>query len=193
MEKSRKNLSVNRPLVLIPMIMVLFLALPFLEKVGSGLVSPWQKLPVSPSSPVRLLGTGESAGMAIGTIESDGGVEKIQGDLYIQAADGFVYDYEEGFRTWRPGETEYVTDTTICESTGSLWWRKQGQCLQADEENGPRHYFLLDETGAIWHRRDLAILPSYGFCALVGLAISIGIVIWRWLFNRPGPGFEAVR
>jgi hypothetical protein len=183
----------RRTFLMIPLMVGLFLALPFLEKVASGLTSPWEKLPASPSRPVELLGTGKSDGTAVGTIEAADGVVRIQGDVYIQAANGQVYNYEEGFRTWRPGKTEHIAEAVTCASTGSLWWRKQGQCLQAAEENGPSHFFLLDETGVIWHRRDLAILPSYGLCALVGLVISIGIVFWRWLFNRPGPGFEAVR
>ncbi len=112
----------------------------------------------------------------------------IQGDVYIQAEDGQMYNYEEGFRTWRPGETEHIAEAVTCESTGSLWWRKQGECLQAGEENGPRHYFLLDEQGVIWHRRDSAILPTYELCGLIGLAVGIGIVFWKWLFHQPGPG-----
>lgn len=166
---------------------VLCIALPFLEKVGSGLASPWAKLPVPPSIPVLLLGTGKSASTAVGTIEGDDGVVRIQGDVYIQAADGQVYNYEEGFRTWRPSAAEYVAETTSCDSTGSLWWRKQGECLQAIEENGPRHYFLLDEYGVLWHRRDTAILPSYELCGLVGFAIGIGIVLWKSFTRKPVP------
>lgn len=117
MSNRRKSLSFDRTLLIIPLMVIACLALPFLEKVCGGLASPWKKLPASPSRPVQLLGTGKSDGMAVGTIEGDDGVVRIQGDVYIQAADGQVYNYEDGV-IWHRRYTAILPSSSLCALIG---------------------------------------------------------------------------
>jgi hypothetical protein len=171
-------------LLAIPLMVALCLLIPLGEEILTGLANPWRALPAPPSRPVELLGTGSALGHGIQVVEGPDSQGYVQGDVYILAEDGLVYNFEEKDQSWRKGLAEHVAQREACTSTGPLLDRKQGECVQGREINGPYHRFLLDEQGVIWHWVDSPpLFPSYLFCGLTGLVcglvLTLALVISR--------------
>ncbi|MBN2148937.1 MAG: hypothetical protein JW726_16230, partial [Anaerolineales bacterium] len=185
MRRSLTTALRHNPILLIPFMVILCSLLPLAEEIIYGLANPWQALPPPPSAPVELLGTGSALGHNVHLIEEDG---QVQGDVYILAEDGLVYHFEEYDDVWRQGQASHVAARVLCNTTGSWLSRKQGECVQGNEEvPSPTvvHRFLLDQHGVLWHWKQIpSLCPSSPFCGLSGLLIGLLLAIALAAGNR---------
>lgn len=152
--------------------------IPLSEQIWSGFASTWKTLPPPPAKPEQLLGTGTALGYELRVIEGEDQQGYVQGDVYVLAVDGQVYNFEEHDQSWRRGLIEHVASREQCDASGAIWDRKQGECVQGQEYLGPVHRYLLDQDGILWHAIvPPKIFPSYAFCGSAGLVLGILVTI----------------